>query len=281
MIVFPRMFQSNAQSPRLEVKQINGKFGIVRSADGEVVLPYEYDNIFKYSSGFVLCQRGKWGAVTQRHGIIEAIVPCEYDAIECDGGDWIFSNQKEILYCFLHTGETRTFQDLIQFYAGPYYQYLFAKDDKRYYIIEGGSGKELWSCPAHNRELFPDSKAGFFRYLGRKGDLPLFFDLSNHVYILPCSEVDRLPKAEVPELLRPIVVNGNNIVNILNSETGLKVSELGEDFPGDIAKDEGFDEATVEVKVTLKSEECTIECCYPIPDGTFFAGEEPDWISWE
>lgn len=278
MIVFPGWLRSKDLG---EIRQLDGKFGIVHSVTGEVVLPYEYDNVFKYGGEFVLCRQGKWGMARQRHGIVEVIIPCEYDAIESDGADWIFSDQKEILCYFRYAGEVRRFQYLEQFYAGSYGSYFFACDDKCYYVVEGVSGKDLWSCPIDSREFFPDFKAPFLRYLGRKGDLPLFFDLNGHVYILPCSEADHVPKTEIPELLQPIVVNGNNIVNILSSEAGLKVSELDEDFPEDIAQDEGFDRVTVEVKVTLKNEDHTVERCYPIPNGTLFCGEEPDWIDWE
>lgn len=282
MIIYPRMSRSEDESPGWEIRKLDGKFGVVHSVTGEVALPYEYDNIFLYGNAFVLCQDGKWGAARNADCLPEQIAPCAYDAIDTDGMNWIFSSENEILYYSNATNDVRTFQYLEQFFASVYAKYLFAQDDEHYYVIDGWTGDELWKHPVDDQAFFSSPHRPFLRYLGRKNDLlPLFFDLNDQVYLLPCSETDPPPQAEVPELLWPVVVNGLNIVNILKSGTGLKVSELGADFPADIAQEEGFAQVTVEVKVTLESPDRTEERCYPIPDGVFWAGEPRDHFGWE
>lgn len=282
MIVFPWEFFTRDLSHGLETKQRDGKFGIVRSAGGEVVLPYEYDNIFEYIDGYVLCKRGKWGIVRwKENGELEWIAPCEYDAVDRVKGNWIFSNQDE-LGCYFYCNHTvRMFQNIFFFEAGKG-RYILAEDDEFHYIIDAKTGRELWTCPYDAQAVYPD--LFFYWFLGQKNGLPLFYETENDIYVLPHDSVpsnivlDGWPGP--PPLLMPITVNGRNVVNILDGETGLKVSTLGKDFPEDITQDDGFDEAAVEVRVTLKRGDRTEERSYPVPGVTVFYGDRPNYDWW-
>lgn len=278
MIVFPWMYYSTDMLTHgIEIRQLDGKFDIVRSDTGEIVLPYKYDNIFNGHDVFLLRQGGKWGAVRYEGGVLDQIVPCEYDDVDNEGPDWIFSNADELRYYFSSTHTVRTFQEVFVYTSGKH-RYLLARDDEFNYIIDCNTDTELWTYPYNDGCCPPNILT--CAYLGEKNGFPLFFDLVSNVYILPHGNNGLVRTPTFPDLIMPITVNGRNIINILGGKAGLQVSELGEDLPEDISRSIGFDEVTVEVKVTLKGRDHIEERCYPIPGGTLFAGDQPDFYCW-
>lgn len=114
-------------------------------------------------------------------------------------------------------------------------------------------------------------------YMGETDGLPMFFDVANLNNILPSGEnkLDLMP--DFPNVITPIIVQGKNIINITDDSTKVNAGNYEECL---LDESEGFDEVTVEIKVTLKSETHTEERCYPIPNGTFVSGDSVDLWKW-
>lgn len=265
-----------------EVQRRYGQFGIVyfgqphEPADappiGWVISP-QYDNIFRYGEAdeFVLCKQGKLGAVCCVDDTYEWIAPCEYDTVDANGQDLIFSKYGEQRYYFHKTHTTRVFSkvDLIDNWGC----YIFGVNADFYYIIDSGTDTILWSCSRNDAHLSPWSMFGFepcFIYMGEKNGLPMLFDAKNGNYIFPNGEnkLDFAP--DFPNILTPIIVQNENIVNIVTDDfKKVYAGTYDECVQQSLDEAEGFDEITVEIKVTLKSEARTEERCYPIPWNTF------------
>ena len=91
---------------------------------------------------------------------------------------------------------------------------------------------------------------------------PVFWDCLNKNYILPTFKAGH---REYFSLIRPVIINGDNIVNIVGDKGGLGVVDFAN--PGVIKP--GYDRVKLELKVTLENDSRVREEYYPIPNGIF------------
>lgn len=281
-----------------EIQGYFGQFGIVhfkhshQTVDGDTIeippvliwaVPPNYDNIFRWGwkEVFILSERGKVGAVRCVGDTYEWIVPCEYNAIDGNGWVVVFSRYGEKICYFDETHRIKIFSE-VSFY-GPGGRYIFAIDTSNYYIIDSYSEAVLWSCSKCDPSLSPYTMFGevpCLVYMGTAKGLPMFFDCINANYILPIggNELELMP--DFPNVIMPIIVQGKNIVNIIDGPDTVYAGSFEECLQQSLGESEEFDEVTVEIKVTLKSETHTEERCYPIPNSTFFPGDTVSLGEW-
>lgn len=264
-----------------KIQQQDNRFGVVHSATQRLVIPCDYDNIFRYGPDlFALCKHGKWGAVRLADDIIDWIAPCEYDTLDTNYDDLIFSKGGELRYYFSGTRTTKSFKEMD--FVGPYRYYIFAIDDNSYYIIRSYDGTVLWTCSKNDKRINPwGHPCGdpCLVYLGEKDGLPVFFDCTNSNYIVPGKDGKLTFAPYVPNMIMPVIVNDRHIITITDEE-GIKVGDFDESFNQDIGAADGFDEVTVEIKVTLKGKNRTEERYYPLPNGTVIRGEVRELGTW-
>lgn len=278
-----------------EVQKWQGFFGIVHfkhldkytnddddkiSPIPEWVIEPHYDNIFRWGDIFVLSECGQVGGVRCAGGIVEWIAPCEYYAV--DGFDYalVFLKQNEQRCYFGLTHTAKSFSVIYRCDVGPY---MIADDLNSYNIINTSTGNVLWSRAKDDPHLSPYSMFGQLPCLvdlGITDNLPMFFDFENGTYIVPAGEnkLDCMP--DFPDVIMPIIVQSENVVNIVEKSSKIYACNYKECAQRRFDEDEGFDEITVEIKVTLKSEARTEERCYPIPHGTFRPGDVVDYFEW-
>ena len=274
-----------------EIQRYYGNFGIVRfrqlSEDDETapllswVVEPEYDSIFRLEDIFVLSRDGRVGAVRCVDDTYEWVAPCKYHAVDSAGGGIIFTNYDETRCYFQKTHGIRTFSKV--YFEGPDGRYLFAVDTKAYYIIDSFTDVVLWSCAKEDPHLSPYMIFGedpCLVYMGTVDDLPMFFDFINSNYIVPIGEHQLGLMPDFPNVIVPIIVRDNNIVTIVDDYHGKLYAGTFEECVQGFDESEGFDEATVELKVTLKREAGTEERCYPLPHGTFHPGDIVDYFDW-
>jgi len=265
---------------KVEIRVNNDKYGIVDTATEQTIIPFEYDNIFTYhelDKEYILCKSGKFGAVyIESDNSYKWIAPCEYDT--CDTfalyRDLIFSKEGEKRYYFWESKSCRNFSHIQ--YLG---YYLFAIDTDSYYILRINTGEILWACsPKSPLNKFPCGDPCLV-CMGEVYGLPLFHDCTNNGYILPQGKCGLEYCHDIPSTIKPIIVNGVNIVNIVGDSNGVNALEyIGRGRNNKIKCD--YDEITIELKVKLKKGKHIEERCYQIPYGKFTADDVCDYSEW-
>lgn len=100
---------------KIETRMVNGKYGIADAATEQIIIPVEYENIFKLNPlsdsdlRFVLYKSGKVGAVfINDDNSCEWIAPCEYNYFQ---GNWnlFFYNASEVRCYFYETKNCKMF----------------------------------------------------------------------------------------------------------------------------------------------------------------------------
>jgi len=136
--------------------------------------------------------------------------------------------------------------------------YYCYRDENCFYIIDKNSHDAIW------REELSGGSIPEVEMIGLVRDQPVFWDSVHKNYILPTFKAGH---REYFSLLRPVIINGDNIVNIVEDSGGLGVV----DFANPAVIKPKYDKIKLELKVTLEDETRVREEYYPIPGGTFVA----------
>ena len=134
--------------------------------------------------------------------------------------------------------------------------YYCYRDENYFYIIDKNSHDAIW------REEISGEKLPEVEMIGLVRDQPVFWDSAHENYILPTFKAGH---REYFSLIRPVVINGDNIVNIVEDQSGLGIV----DFANPTVIKPKYDKIKLELKVTLEDETRVREEYYPIPGGTF------------
>ena len=258
----------------------NSKYGVIRVQNGQVLIPFEYDNIFQYypyDRELILCRDGKVGAIdlgsTEDNGI-RWISPCRYDSCERWGGDLLFWTAEEQRYYFRQTKKVKVFSQL-----HVYENYLYGIDTNGCSILRRLTGEAVWSMS--NEEIAQNlpNDAPCLAYMGESCNLPLFYDVTNAGSIIPRSHIQLEYDIALPDVIKPIIVNGRNILTIVGGPDGINAVEYdGRCFHGNIPCE--YEEVTVELRLFLRNGAHTEERIIQIPQGRFTPDsffDFPDW----
>ena len=254
---------------KLEIRIKDGKYGVVDAAAEHIVIPFKYDNIFLIGSVFnshqmfILHKAGKIGAIyVNGNNICKWIAPCEYDYFHNCGGNFLFYNHYEARCYFSGSGISKTF--LNAEYIEDSERYIFARDDKFYYVLHSDTGKTLWQNSIYDPKY--DCGVPCLRYMGEVDDLPLFNDYRNSGQIYPNRE-GVLEYGYMGDVIKPIIIGDINIVTIVDWVGVINIRrETYEEIRNDF---HDVTELTIELKVNLKKGEHTEERIYQIPNGRF------------
>ena len=199
------------------------------------------ENIFLYGENlFVLVSGGKFGAVQYDDNLNKIwSMPCVYDTLDEYWHDLVFSKENEIIYYNAVTKNWTKLRDLIMDE-----RFVYGEDEKTCLIIEKSTGKLIWREDKNNAK-FVDKPC--FAFCGNVCGNPLFFDVTNGDYIAKMP--DGYARQKKPYIVKPIIVNGENIANI--SENNGKLGII--DFRNGKSISPGWYEAKVELKITLKN----------------------------
>ena len=142
------------------------------------------------------------------------------------------------------------------------YPFLYCKDEKYQYIINGETGETVYE-----KEYEPYTNS-YFCYCGNTDNGPVFYDARYSTYLYPTENGYKC----YGELFNyPVVVNHRNIINISQGENGLGVI----DSYGNSIFENRYDYVNVELKVTAIKGEEQINKIIPIIQNTFGNGEMP------
>ncbi len=139
-----------------------------------------------------------------------------------------------------------------------YYCYC---DENCFYIIDSNSRDAIW------QEEIIGGSVPRVEMIGLVRDQPVFWDSVHKNYILPTFKAGH---REYFSLLRPVIINGDNILNIVEDSGGLGIV----DFANPAVIKPKYDKIKLELKVTLEDETRVREEYYPIPGGTFVSNEK-------
>lgn len=258
-------------SDKLEITIANNKYGIINKETSEVLLEPEYDNIFIYGEElFAVYKGGKIGAVRiseQNDLKVQWIAQCEYDTMDERYHNLTFTNDNEYKYYNEYTYFAKSCEPLVWTFSQMYTDegYVFGKTEKEYVIIKELYGKQIWQ---ESTECFEKGFEPCFMFIGSISDAELFYDASSSK-ILKVSEaksewIDRF------SLVKPIIVNGRNVLNIIDEVKQEEVVGIGSvDLKNKLILKPRFDNIKLELKVTMSNESETVEKVYEIPKGTF------------
>lgn len=248
----------------------------------EWVLGCYYDSIFRLGDIFVLSARGKVGAIRCVDDTVEWIVPCEYYAVKNYLRVVIFFKQDEQVCYFKNSHMTKTFSEVSV--DEGYKDNIFACDPRYYYIIDANTENILWMCEKNDPHLSPYTLFGLEPCLIPMGtvinDVPMYFDCANGIYMVPTGENKLDYISDFYGEMVPIIIQGRNVINIVDNSEKVYAGNYKECFQRPLDENNGFDEVTVEIKVTLKRGAHTEEHLYPIPHGTFVPGDLLDHLEW-
>ncbi len=139
--------------------------------------------------------------------------------------------------------------------------YFCREDDNYFYIVAKATGDLVW------QEEKTGGQTPRLEMIGMVRDQPVFWDSAHQNYILPTFKAGH---REYFSLLRPVVINGDNIINVVEDSGGLGIV----DFANPAVIKPKYGKIKLELKVTLEDETRVREEYYPIPGGVFVAEEE-------
>ncbi len=254
----------------------NGKYGVIRVSDGQIVIPCEYDNIlrsFAYDPLQILYRNGKVGAVYLDE-TAQWIAPCQFDSFRYYGGDLLLRTAEESRYFFEWTKTTRDFLKVHH-----YGRYLYGIGHAGCAVMRTNTGETLWSMS--NDSIAREMPHGVpsLAFMGEYCNLPLFFDVNNRGYLIPQSGLYVDYILDLPDIIKPVIVNGKNVINIVGGPDGIDAVEFDgrwfyESFPCE------YDEATIELRLRLRKGTDTEERIIPIPQGRFDKNSFFDFCDW-
>lgn len=250
MLKISKMY-NNIKSEKINI----GKTGDLYSLELNGVKGREnLENIFAYGENlFVLVSGGKFGAVQYDDDLNEIqSIPCDYETLDEHWHNLAFSKQDEVVYYNAASKEWITLLDII-----IDSKFIYGEDEETYLIIEQSTGKLIWR-EYKNGERQVDKPC--FIYCGKEDGNPVFFDITNGDYITKMP--DGYARYKKPYLVKPIIVNGKNIVNISENDNKLGII----DVRNRKSIVPGWDEVNVELKITLKSGNHKVEEIFNVDD---------------
>ena len=253
----------NTELCKFNIISENGYMGIINSDDSSIVLPIQYDNVFIYGENiFVLHKKGKIGAVKIDSNNFFFIAQCEYDTLDTFGHDLIFCNSETVRYYNSTTGNIRDFIDVRV--DSPF---LYCKDNNYQYIIYPETDEEIY------KKEYTSYTESCFIYCGRTGKGPVFYDAMYSTYLYP---VEDTYTAYNEFFNNPIIVNGQNILNVTEGENGIGVI----DYFGNTVIQNKYDSVQVELKLTATNKTETATKIISFPKNIFQKGVVNDFNEW-
>ncbi len=228
---------SNNKSDRIEIEKNENTYCL--KIDGKKVKE-GYDNIFIYGDNlFVLVSSGRFGAVQYDEELNEIYsLPCEYDTLDEYWHNLLFSNKDEVVY---YNEASKEWIELKDAYISG--EFLYGEDEETYLIIEQATGKLIWR-EYKSRERLIDKPC--FVFCGRTNGNPEFYDITNGAYISKIE--DCYARYKKHSLVKPIVINGQNIIGICERNGKLGTIDVGNRK----SVNPQWDEINIELKVTYK-----------------------------
>lgn len=240
------------KSNRIEVEKSENAYCL--KLDGNKIKD-GYDNIFIYGYNlFILVSSGKFGAVQYDKELNEiAIVPCEYDTLDEYWHNLVFSKEDEIIYYHAVSREWLKLKDL---YMDKHF--LYGEDDVTYFIMEHVTGKIILREYKNSKQLGCEP---CYVFCGKINDAPEFYDITNCNYISKI-KTGYLRYGDKHSLVKPIIINGQNIVSICEKNNKLGMIDMGNRK----TVCPKWDEVNVELKVTCKKGKSKKEQVFNIAD---------------
>lgn len=255
MIKISEIYNIN-RSDRIEIVKSENTYCL--KIDGEKVKE-GYDNIFIYGDNlFVLISSGRFGAVQYDEELNEIYsLSCEYDTLDEYWHNLIFSNKDEVVY---YNEAIKDWIKLKDAYISG--EFLYGKDAETYLIIEQATGKLIWR-EYKSRERLIDTPC--FVFCGRTNGNPEFYDITNGSYISKIE--DCYARYKMHSLVKPIVINGQNIIGICERNGKLGTIDVGNRK----SVNPQWDEVSLELKVICKKGKHKSEQVFNV--GDFKAGD--------
>ena len=229
---------NNNKSDRIEIEKNENTYCL--KIDGKEVKE-GYDNIFIYGDNlFILVSSGRFGAVQYDEELNEIYsLPCEYDTLDEYWHNLLFSNKDEVVY---YNEVSKEWIELKDAYISE--EFLYGEDKETYLIIEHATGKLIWREHKSRARLID---APCFVFCGRTNGNPEFYDITNGAYISKIE--DCYARYKKHSLVKPIIINGQNIVGICERNGKLGTIDVG-NRKSVVPQ---WEEIIVELKVTCKS----------------------------
>ena len=218
-----------------------------------------YDNIFMYGDNlFVLVSSGRFGAVQYDVELSEIYsLSCEYDTLDEYWHNLIFSNKDKVIY---YNETSKEWIELKDAYISG--EFLYGEDAETYLIIEHATGKLIWR-EYKSRERLIDTPC--FVFCGRTNGNPEFYDITNGAYISKIE--DCYARYKKHSLVKPIIINGQNIIGICEKNGKLGTIDVGNRK----SVHPQWEEISIELKVTYRKGTHKTEQVYNVAD--FKAGD--------
>ncbi|MBO4896842.1 MAG: hypothetical protein J5590_00920 [Clostridia bacterium] len=210
-----------------------GKRHFTSNAPGNVrILQREYENIYELAENtFVLHKNGKTGLCRIENSKAVHIADCLYDTVDVLGNAVFLSKEDAVRYYNSKTKAVRDFNEVI--IDTPY---MYGYGVKYQYIIHSESGKIIYKKKSNKYSRT------YYTYCGETDKGPVFFDAKSNTYYYPG---DNGYKPHEPHILRPIIINGKNIINITEGENGLGVI----DWCGNAITENKYDDISLELNI--------------------------------
>ena len=246
----------NTKSDRIEIDKEDNSYCL--KIDGKKVKE-GYDNIFIYGDNlFVLVSSGRFGAVQYDEESNEIYsLPCEYETLDEYWHNLVFSKKDMVVY---YNEVSNEWIELIDAYIDS--EFLYGEDTETYLIIEQATGKLIWR-EYKSRERLVDTPC--FVFCGRTNGNPEFYDITNGAYISKVE--DCYARYKKHSLMKPIVINGQNIIGICEGNGKLGTIDVGNRK----SVNSQWEEVSLELKVTCKKGKHKIEQIFNV--GDFKAGD--------
>lgn len=250
MLKISKLYE-NIKSEGISVEKVGDLYNL--QLNGTMVKE-NLENIFIYGDNlFILVSKGKFGAVQYDDNLNEIqSLPCVYDTLDEYWHNLVFSKNDEVVY---YNAASKDWIPLLDIYEDNHF--VYGEDEETYLIIEQATGKLIWR-EYKNRKRLIDKPC--FAYCGKEDANPVFFDITNGHYITKMPE--GYARYNKPPLVKPIIVNGENIVNI--SERNNKLGIIDTHNRKSIVPQ--WNEVNVELKITLKSGKDELEKVFNVTE---------------
>ena len=201
----------------------DGKYAVTYRGS-RLLVGCEYDNAFYYGwTAVVLSKEGRWGAICMLDDKGDKIMKlsCVFDTVEALNWDLLFTRRGESL--FYHDGIRKAWRFLEVSAHGPEGRFLFGEAGREYLLIDRNNGEVIWKDSKNDSRYRLGSPS--LAYMGTHEGLPLFFDATYSRCLMP-QDGELVWREDMSGLISPIVVNGGNILNIIEEKVLLKAVRL-------------------------------------------------------
>lgn len=208
-------------------------------------------NCSKSDNIIILNEDGKIGLSKIVNNTTTTIFKCEYDTIEVIEHSFFLLKDNTVYYYNSITDNKNIYKEVVLDLP-----YFYANDEKYQYIIIIDTGEILYK-----KKLNKYNKSDYICFgITTKG--PVFFDMKNNTYLYP----DGNGYSFYPyPINHPIIINGNNVINIVNTENGIGII----DSFGNTLTDDNHENITLELKITALNKENRMEKVIPLPNNIY------------